>query len=257
MEIIYEYQNERYTFKELLENFNYLNKAVTITYGDVCENHIGMQKLGKETCRGFSKKELLDAKARFEKLGNKCEYHDLNEFLPTEYKRDGDASVLIIRKGADTILKRIKKNSADFLMEQLCLEWDTTIYSVKHKNGPSGGVVNKNARWNLCYSDESQKADIVNGKGTVVAFDDVPCAKEIKDTMHKFLGDIAKNLKAEGNLYYDCKKTGIGWHGDAERNLVVAVRLGCSMPLKYNWFTGNKPIGNIIKFKLWRYLYYE
>ena len=33
-----------------------------------------------------------------------------------------------------------------------------------------GKVVDKNARWNLCYSDFEQEPDLENGKGTVVAF---------------------------------------------------------------------------------------
>ena len=34
-----------------------------------------------------------------------------------------------------------------------------------------GKVKNKNARWNLCYSDQEQEPDIENGKGTVIAFE--------------------------------------------------------------------------------------
>ena len=34
------------------------------------------------------------------------------------------------------------------------------------------------------------------------------------------------NMVAEGNYYYDLKKCGIGFHGDAERKKVVAIRVG-------------------------------
>ena len=40
----------------------------------------------------------------------------------------------------------------------------------------------------------------------------------------------------EGNYYYDIKKCGIGFHGDAERRKVVGIRLGDSIPLHFQWF---------------------
>ena len=36
------------------------------------------------------------------------------------------------------------------------------------------------------------------------------------------MGEEDDGFVAEGNLYYDVKKTGIGFHGDAERRKVVA-----------------------------------
>ena len=36
---------------------------------------------------------------------------------------------------------------------------------------------------------------------------------------------------------------GIGFHGDAERLKVIAVRVGESLSLHYQWFYQNKPIG--------------
>ena len=53
------------------------------------------------------------------------------------------------------------------------------------------------------------------------------------------------DLAAEGNYYYDVNKCGIGFHGDAERKRVIAIRLcsGKCYPLHYQWFLKGDPIG--------------
>ena len=51
---------------------------------------------------------------------------------------------------------------------------------------------------------------------------------------------------AEGNLYQDggIKKTGLGYHGDSERKMVIAIRTGNNiMPLHYQWFYQTNKIG--------------
>ena len=53
------------------------------------------------------------------------------------------------------------------------------------------------------------------------------------------------DLAAEGNYYYDVNKCGIGFHGDAERKRVIAIRLcsGKCYPLHYQWFLKGDRIG--------------
>ena len=64
-------------------------------------------------------------------------------------------------------------------------------------------------------------------------------------------GDKTNKLFAEGNFYYDLKQCGIGFHGDSERKIVIAIRFGdTSIPFHYQWFQQGKPIGNRIKLKL-------
>ena len=43
-----------------------------------------------------------------------------------------------------------------------------------------------------------------------------------------------KNLNAEGNKYFH-NKSGIGFHGDAERKTVICISLGKSSKLRYQW----------------------
>lgn len=72
-------------------NFN--NKAITITFGDQAENHVGMQQIGNMANSGFTINELLLAKARFEQIGCVCEMVNLNNGLPVGTIGDS-ASVL-------------------------------------------------------------------------------------------------------------------------------------------------------------------
>ena len=65
--------------------------------------------------------------------------------------------------------------------------------------------------------------------------------------MENLFGDAAQNLAAEGNHYYDPKKCGIGFHGDAERKIVVALKLGAESCLEFQWFLRNKPIGGRLR----------
>ncbi len=49
------------------------------------------------------------------------------------------------------------------------------------------------------------------------------------------------------NYYYDLNKTYIGFHGDAERKIVICARLGGDMPIYYQWFQNGKKVGDRIK----------
>jgi len=238
-----------------LQGDNMIKEAITITFSDVCENGVEMQKLGQLNDRGLSLEELTNAKNYFEKLGVVCELIDLGLAIDDNLKSDKTlcyepAYVLVIRNGADCLLKDINKTHQDMMTEQKSLTWDKTVYSRKHKNNGKGGVVNKLARWNLCYADESQNPNIAEGKGTVVAFKDIECTNTIRQKLSTLLGPIANNLFAEGNYYYDTSKCGIGYHNDLERKVVIAVRLGNSFPLHFVWYLRHKPIGDVVKLNL-------
>lgn len=206
--------------------------CITITFGDQAENHAGMQKIGELKERGLSILELKETKAKFEKLGATCE-------LVRMSCEDEKAAVLIVRDGVSYLV-----GDADEMYEEhKALKPDT-------KAKMYGRVVNKNARYNLCFDDESQEPEYEEGKGTIVSWDDVPLTAKMRRKLPKFFGDLARDLKAEGNYYYDIKKCGIGYHGDAERRIVIAARLGKSIPLHYHWFYKSKPVGETIEIKL-------
>jgi len=155
-----------------------------------------------------------------------------------------EAAVLIIRNGA--ILFLGDENSADALLkEQTDLKWDTKAFMY-------GRVVHKKARHNLCYADFAQDPDYEKGKGTVVAFDKIPLLQKLRMSFEDVLGPKVseKKIIAEGNLYYDTLNCGIGFHGDAERRIVIAIRLGATIPLHYQWFHKGSPIGNRVVLSL-------
>jgi len=111
-------------------------------------------------------------------------------------------------------------------------------------------VLNKNARWNNCIADIDQPADYESGRGTIINFNKLPILSRLRDRLNLYLGDKANRLIAETNYYYDPKKCGIGFHGDAERFLVVGVRLGETMPLKFQWFYDSRPVGDSMTVEL-------
>jgi len=214
-----------------------MKATVTITFGEVCENHVGNQQIGDMAEEGFNLEDLERAKEYFEERGCECELKHLNVGLPEDIKAK-DAFFLVIRDGVNAL------SNADRLGKSLeALKWDT-------KAKMRGTVKNKRARHNLCFGPKSQEPHYESGKGTIVAFKDVPLLEAARDKLPDILGEKANELFAEGNLYYDVSQCGIGFHGDGERKKVVAMRLGETMPLHYQWYLHSKPIGERMKFEL-------
>ena len=215
------------------------NTTITVTWGDRAENHSGMQMIGEMASIGFTKKDLELAKQKFETT-NQCELIELDELLNQDtldkYPDLQDASLLIIKDGVNTLLSDIGKTKQELYLELDSLEPDKKAFMY-------GRVVNKHARYNLCFSDTAQEPDYQNKKGRVVAFNDIPLTNYIRKKLPEYFGEKAKDLQAEENYYYDVNKCGIGFHGDAERRIVIGMRLGANMPMHYHWFLRNKPIG--------------
>lgn len=212
-------------------------KVYTVTFGDVAENHARMQKIGKLADRGFSTEQLRKLEGTFP-LDVQTEWYDLGAHWTGEEKMD--ASVLVIRKGAQYLLE--KDDTKELMAEHDGLTMD------KHAL-MRGKVVNKHARWNLCFAEEDQDPDYADGKGRIVSYRHIPLTNTIRVKIADWM-DGAANLNGEANYYYDMSKCGIGYHGDAERKKVIAVRMGESMPLYYQWFQHSKPVGERIKIEL-------
>lgn len=214
----------------------------TLTYGDCAENHRGMQMIGSICDKGFTIDELQHAAKWFQEKGIPVQIHELNKNLPAEANVE-KAYILIAKGGANAILQKIEKNAKDMFEEQNGLSMDKKAFMY-------GRVVNKHARWNLCFGAEAQTADIAAGKGTIVPFADVPCLETIRTSLPEIMGAAAENLVVEGNYYYESKKCGIGFHGDSERTKVIGVRLGATMPLCYQWYYRGNPVGDMLEFQL-------
>jgi len=222
-----------YDIQQALEEINILAATGTITLCEQGENHVGMQKMGQMAPDGFNLMDLARAQTWFLNRGVTSDIYDLKRLLPLELRPVAeDAYLLYIPRGANSI---VDMNA--FKAEQDALPKDTHAFMY-------GRVVNKMARHNLCFDTIAQEPDYQNKKGRIVAFDQVPLLNTLRNTLPQIIGPKANNLVAEGNYYYDITKCGIGFHGDAERRRVIAVRFGESMPLDYQWFYQSKPVGD-------------
>jgi hypothetical protein len=205
------------------------NQTFTLTFGDMAENHKGMQIIGKQLKSGYSLSDILDIYKYF-----------INRLVKTKLIDLGNnAYVLVVKNGLNCITNN---NANNLLLEQLLLEKDTKAFMY-------GRVVNKHARHNLCFGDENQEPQYELAKGRIYAFSDLPYLNELKKSLEK-IHIKNNNLVGEGNYYYDITKCGIGYHGDSERKIVIGVRLGESMPLYYQWYKNNIKFGPKIKVDL-------
>lgn len=212
------------------------NRLYTVTLGCQAENHVGMQQLGQmgEAGSGFTVAELEQIGAKVRELGGEAELVDLCEKM--EGEECEAAAVLVIRN----VIELFGHTKTALLAEQDALTYDCKAFMY-------GRVVNKHARYNLCFGDEAQEPDIANKKGTVVAWRDVPKLTEVKSKLLEVVGSKGEGLQGEGNYYFDTSKCGIGFHGDAERRKVVALRIGSDQPIYYQWFRRSKAVGEMIK----------
>lgn len=215
--------------------------TITLTFGDQAENHVGMQQIGQIADSGFDLDDLLESKKIFDDCGFVTELINLHNYV--DQTNITPAYILIIRDGVDMILGENNYCADDMLLEQSELEPDKQAKMY-------GRIVNKTARYNLCFSEISQEADYINGKGTIIAYDDVPILKFFREKLPEYFGTKSTNLQTEGNYYYDIENCGIGFHGDSERRRVIGVRLGETIPLHYQWFQNGNPIGTRIKLKI-------
>lgn len=207
-------------------------QTITVTFCECAENHVGMEKIGVNAKYGYDLSDLLKFKKWFNKRGAETILYDLN--YPIEKLQiypDNEAYLLVIKNGINFLLENDSAN--DLFNELASLSWDQKAFMY-------GRVVNKHARHNLCFADEKQDPAYHLGKGRIIAFDDVHILRQIRDKLYLLTGEY---LIAEGNYYYDIKKCGIGYHGDAERKKVIGIRLGAKMPLSYQWYQNSKPIG--------------
>ena len=66
---------------------------------------------------------------------------------------------------------------------------EQAILNVDKKAFMYGKVVNKNARWNLCFDEKSREPDYENGKGRIISFDDVPITNNLRNVFDKYFGE--------------------------------------------------------------------
>lgn len=214
-----------------------VKKVYTITYSEMVENHARMQQIGTMAEKGYSTEQMRELQDSFP-LKVVTEWYDLGSYWPGEEKMD--ASVLVIRKGVQYLLE--SEDTKALMAEHDALTMD------KHAL-MKGRVVNKHARWNLCFADFDQEPNYEDGKGRVVDYKHIPLTEKIRTKIGSWMKGTEK-LNAEANYYYDISRCGIGYHGDSERRTVIGARMGEEMPLYYQWFQNSEPMGERIKVDL-------
>lgn len=207
-------------------------EAICITFGEQSENHSGMQMIGNGLSQnGYSLSNLIIAKDMFEKLGCKCQIIHLNKTLIPGYHAE-DAYVLYC---SDFVDKALGQGYQKCVYSELAdLNWDKKYYDTRRSK-----VLNKKARYNLCFDDQSQQPDYQNKKGTIISYDQTPYLRGLKNCIQK-MSNPDEKLQCEGNYYYDLKKTYIKFHGDKERKKVIGINLApnydCTREIHWIWY---------------------
>jgi hypothetical protein len=242
--------------------------TITVTFGDRAENHAGMQQLGTAASVGLTYGDLYCAAQKFRRQGCECQLLNLITEAGVELLGDEGgpepAYLLIVRKGVDALLATglglseerhealaaaplepdgARHHADIMLVEQRQLDFDKKALF-------RGEVKNSLARWNLCFAAGAQEPNYETGKGRTIAFADVEYTRAAREALPHYFGEKTRELVAEGNYYYDAKKCGIGFHGDKERKIVVALRLGVAIPLHFQWFHRHESQGQRIALTL-------
>ena len=215
-------------------------EGITLTFGDMAENHKGMEQIGHRVSegQGFQLADFNQIIENIESLNIEWEIYGLN--TKSEHP---EAYVLVLKDGVNKLMGN-PEASRLLLDEQKGLQYDKKAFMY-------GRVVNKSARWNLCFDQESRDPDYENGKGRIIGFTEVPLMNYLRNYFEQYFGPKAQNLKVESNYYYDITKCGIGYHGDTERRKVIGVRLGnVGYPMYYQWYKNGNPEGDRIQVDL-------
>ena len=118
--------------------------AICITAGEQSENHVGMKINGKGLSKkGFSIKDIRTFKKILKEKNINYEYYRLDKIVSIDNLQK--ASLLIIRDGINQLLD---ETPDDMLNEQLTFEWDKKYWDAR-----SNKVLNKRARYNVCYGE--------------------------------------------------------------------------------------------------------
>ncbi|CAE7228454.1 unnamed protein product [Symbiodinium microadriaticum] len=211
-----------------------------ITFGETAVLHIGGEEVGARRSSGFTVPELHLLAEKLTKEGvetapaerkvkaHSDEFVDLSEALPKKLRKDNEAATLVIRNGASVLL-RDEDAAACLLREQEDLSYDSQYWDARR-----GRTLTKRARHNLVFGEEAATPSKDFKQYSVKAFRDLPHLAKFRAALAERLGEKAQGLFAEGNHYFETS-SGIGFHGDSERKIVICLSLGASSTLRYCW----------------------
>lgn len=246
-------------------------ERISLTMAPGGENHRGNQLIGRMPIKGegFTCNDIEMMGENISKVMKKedIEVLNLNNLSGEEsimgLKEEDQARFIILRNWSDQTETIYKECIND--------KWDSKYldpnkYRTEIKDGKEvrirGRVMNKLARTNLCYvAGMSQEPEYIEGKGTIVDLNSKKTLNNEVNRLREMLqtslieGDSKSKVEinvVEGNRYYNLKKTGIGFHGDTERVVVICLTIGGggNYPMRFQWFKDGMPIGNPIDINL-------
>ena len=243
------------------------------------ENNRGMEIIGRMpiTGEGFNAKDIDRLGILFRKQNEKQNKNknilvlNLNELSGNEIiqnlEKTNQGRILVIRNWA----KDAGVDTCKIYNECIQDEWDAEYldpnkYRTEIVDGKEvkvrGKRMNKRARKNICWAyGREQEPAVYEGKGRIVDILKRPILNAAVEKLKKQIttGLIAIGSKTkveinviEGNRYYNLKNTGIGYHGDTERVVVICLTIGGggNYPMCWQWFNDAMPIGNNINIGL-------
>tara|TARA_B100001093_G_scaffold189238_1_gene181810 strand:- start:904 stop:2475 length:1572 start_codon:yes stop_codon:yes gene_type:complete len=247
------------------------------------ENNRGMEIIGRMPIKGegFTAQDIEELAPYFRKLMNgdmkenmeKVSMLNLNKISDDKtiekLSIDDQGRVLVLRDwasktmGADGWTKEVFKELASKRWDAEYL--DPNKYRTEIKDGKEvkvrGKRMNKLARTNLCFvAGREQEPAVYEGKGTIYDLKKMEYLNKGVERLRQQIADgliyIGSKTKVEinvveGNRYYNLKNTGIGFHGDTERVVVICISIGCdNYPMRWQWFKDGMPVGKSIDINL-------
>jgi hypothetical protein len=207
-----------------------MNNRYAITFGEVSILHVGGKEYGKIRNKGFSCEELQKINKDYP---NETEYISISDSLPENRRSGNEAGVLVFRcKNKDE--EDYKLPLSNKISNKLYEEQEKCQYDTKYWDNRRQKTLNKRARLNIMFGNEEQNHNEDYKIPTIISFNSLPHLSIIREQLSTILGEKSKNLNAEGNKYFH-NKSGIGFHGDAERKTVICMSLGKSSKLRYQW----------------------
>ena len=253
------------------------NERISLTCAERGENHTGNEIKGVFRKQGYSASDiegmgdyylkLFQSKSLKESDVTVLDLNVLSLVKKIDELPDEDqARLLIVRDWAKNTLDKpdFQKN---IYKECTNCEWDSKYldpnkYTKHIVNGKEtktrGRVMNKKARQNIMFiKGEKQEPSYIEGKGRI---EDLCERKTLHDGLESLKTQLREALKlcgskskveihvVEGNRYYDLKTTGIGFHGDTERVVVICLTIGGggNFPMRFQWFKDKYPVGKPI-----------
>jgi hypothetical protein len=250
------------------------SERMSLTCAPGGENHAGMEIIGRMPVKGegFKATDMEGLGPYFENLGFDSSVLNLNNLSGQNtimgLGSDDQARVLLLREWVQTTFE--PTTVQDIYKELIADTWDAEYldknkYRIEIVDGVEtkvrGKRMNKRARTNLCYvAGREQEPDVWKGKGRIVDLKKKTALNQAVDRLRGMIEagliEIGSKTKVEinvveGNRYYNLKTTGIGFHGDTERVVVICISIGCdNYPMRWQWFKDGMPVGEHIDVKL-------